>query len=389
MPASVYERGRVIVYGKGGRRNHRRVGLSIASEISHFKDSVYVLERHESFGQETSSRNSEVIHAGIYYPKGSLKAKTCVEGKELIYEICARKNIPHKRRGKLIVATKNSEVQDIERLFDNALANGVRDLELLSKNRIRELEPYVKAEAAIYSKTTGIIDSHSLMKYYVFEAKQNGAAITYKAEVTGIKRVNAGYEVTISDANNEEFQFITEVLINCAGLESDRVAEMVGIDIEKQGYLLKYCKGQYFSLPAGKSRFINRLIYPVPHPKSAGLGIHATPNLAGIVRLGPDDKYIKRESIDYDVDEGAKTEFHKSVVGFLSFLKEDDLMPDTAGIRPKLQGPDETFRDFVIKEESDLGLPGFINLIGIESPGLTSSPSIARLVSDKLRGIKK
>jgi len=370
------EKVEVVIIGAG------IVGLSVAAELSSVKNSVYLLERHESFGQETSSRNSEVIHAGIYYPKDSFKAKTCTEGKRLIYETCMRNNIPYKRLGKLIVATNNSEILGLERLFDNAKANGVEDLELLPKDKIKALEPNIKAEVAIYSKTTGIVDSHSLMKYYAFQARQNGANLTYRAEVKGVKKVKGGYEVVIFDASKEEFKFITEVLINCAGLESDKIAQMAGIT--KEEYRLKYCKGQYFNVSAKKSKLINRLVYPVPKPKSAGLGIHATPNLSGIVRLGPDDEYIDRENVDYNVDESAKIKFYNSSVKFLPFLEKDDLTPDTSGIRPKLQGPDEIFRDFVIKEESDLGLPGFVNLIGIESPGLTSAPSIAKFVKQAL-----
>jgi len=374
------EKVEVVIVGAG------IVGLSVACEISSLRDSVYLLERHESFGRETSSRNSEVIHAGIYYPKDSLKAKTCIEGNRLIYETCGKNNIPNKKLGKLILAADDSEVPDLEKLFDNAEANGVRELELLPKDKIKVLEPNIKAEAAIHSKTTGIFDSHSLMKYYAFKAAQNGASITYKAEVRGIRKAKNGYEVTVFDASNEEFKFVAEVLINCAGLESDKVAQMAGIDIDEEGYRLKYSKGQYFNLSAKKSKLINRLIYPVPTQGSAGLGIHATPNLTGAVRLGPDDEYIDKENVDYDVDEGARMKFYDSTVKFLPFLDKDDLMPDTSGIRPKLQGPGEAFRDFIIREESGLGLPGFINLIGIESPGLTSAPSIAKLVKDKVRG---
>lgn len=368
------EKVEVVIIGAG------IIGLSVACEVSGVKDSVYLLERHDSFGQETSSRNSEVIHAGIYYPEDSLKTRTCIEGNRLIYETCEKNNIQYKKLGKLILAKDPSEIADLVKLFDNARANGVRELELLPKSKIKELEPNIKAELAIYSKTTGIFDSHSLMKYYAFRAAHNGAGITYKAEVRGIKKVKDGYEVTVFDASNEEFNFLTEVLINCAGLESDKIAQLAGIDIDKEGYRLKYCKGQYFNLPAKKSKLISRLIYPVPAERSAGLGIHATPNLAGVIRLGPDDKYIDREEADYDVDESAKKRFYDSAVRFLPFLEESDLAPDTSGIRPKLQGPDEDFRDFVIKEESGLGLPGFINLIGIESPGLTAAPSIARIV---------
>ena len=368
----------VVIIGAG------IVGLSVACEISRVKDSVYLLERHDSFGRETSSRNSEVIHAGIYYPKDSLKAKTCLEGNSLIYETCAKNNIPHRKLGKLILATDRSQAAHLERLFDNAMGNGVRELELLSGDRIGEMEPNIKADFAIYSKITGILDSHSLMKYYVFKAAQQGAVITYNAEVRGIRKVSGGYEVTVFDSAGEEFKFLTEVLVNCAGLESDKIAEMAGIDIDKAGYRLKYCKGQYFSLPVKKSRLIKRLIYPVTTTNSAGLGIHATPNLTGTVRLGPDDEYIGRGDVDYDVDKNARTKFYDSAVGFLPFLGKEDLTPDTSGVRPKLQGPGEDFRDFIIKEESGLGLPGFIDLIGVESPGLTAAPAIARMVKDMI-----
>jgi len=370
------EKVNIVIIGAGV------VGLSVAAFASRFNDHVYVLERHESFGQETSSRNSEVIHAGIYYPKGSLKAKTCVEGNRLIYETCIKNDIPYKKLGKLIVATKDAEITDLERLFDNTKENGIEDIELLTENKIRQLEPNIKAKAALYSKTTGIVDSHSLMRYYAFLAKQNKASIVYKTEVKDIRKTNNGYEVVVSDSSNENFSFLTESIINCAGLESDTIAAMVGIDIEKQNYRLKYCKGQYFNIASKKSKLINRLVYPAPVNIEGGLGIHATPNLAGSVRLGPDDEYIAREDADYNVNESDKTKFYNSANKFLPFLEPDDLTPDTSGIRPKLQGPNEAFRDFLIKEESDLGFPGFINLIGIESPGLTAAPSIAKIVAN-------
>lgn len=280
-----------------------------------------MLERHESFGQETSSRNSEVIHAGIYYPKDSLKARTCVEGKRLIYDICLKHNIPHGKLGKLIVATNTSETSLLEALFENAKANGAEGLQLLPETKISKLEPNIKAEAAIYSKTTGIVDSHSLMKYYALKAQQNKASIAYKTLVTGIKKTKSGYEVTVTDSSNEKFSFLTEILINCAGLESDTIAAMAGIDIDKQGYRLKYCKGQYFNVSSKKSKFINRLIYPLPKSEATGLGIHATPNLTGTVRLGPDDEYIGRENVDYSVDENAKSKFYDSVIKFLPFFR--------------------------------------------------------------------
>ena len=360
------------------------IGLSIAAELSKDSNSIFVLERNTSFGMEISSRNSEVIHAGIYYPKESLKAKTCLEGNRLLYEICENNNIPYKKTGKFIVAVSDSEINDLENLFKNAKVNGVSDVALISKHKIKQQEPNIEAKAAIFSASTGIVDSHSLMQYFLFRAKNNGAEISFKSEVKNIEKNPRGYKVTIVDSQGEPFSFSTNIVINCAGLESDNIAKCAGIDIEKQNYVLKYCKGQYFKVCDRKSNLIQRLIYPVPHSDSAGLGIHVTPNLVGSLRLGPDDNYITRDRIDYDVDISDKDKFYQSVVKFLPFLELDDLTPDMSGVRPKLQGENEDFRDFVINEESNLGYPGFINLIGIESPGLTSAPAIAKYVKNIL-----
>ncbi|MEE8359570.1 MAG: NAD(P)/FAD-dependent oxidoreductase [Candidatus Omnitrophota bacterium] len=361
------------------------VGLSVAAGVSRKKSSVYLLERHRSFGQETSARNSEVIHAGIYYPKGSLKAGTCIEGNRLVYEICEKNRIPYKRLGKLIVAVDPSEKADLEALFENARANGVNDIDLLDKDRVKDLEPNITACEAIYSGTTGIVDTHKLMSFFAQQAKENGASISYDTEVIRIEHLKEGYKITVKDTTGEDFQFLSQIVINCAGLESDTVAGIAGIDIDKADYKLKYCKGQYFKLGTKKSSYIKRLIYPVPKPKATALGIHATPNLSGMVRLGPDEKFIDRGQIDYNVDEEAKGPFYDSCSRFLPFLDKEDLSQDTSGVRPKLQGEGELFRDFVIKEESEKGLPGFINLIGIESPGLTAAPAIAGMVLDMIR----
>lgn len=364
------------------------IGLSIAAELSRRNSSVYLLERHETFGMETSSRNSEVIHAGLYYPKDSLKTITCIEGNSLIYKICRDNNIHHRKSGKLIVAQSKSEITELEMLFENGLANGVEELRLLTKDEAKALEPNVESEGAIYSGTTGIVDSHELMNFYAHKATQNGAIIAYKTDIKRIlRKAGEGYEVTVVDSENAEFKFIAETVINCAGLQSDIIAQMAGIDIRKKGYQLRYCKGQYFKVNGKKSRLVNRLVYPVPKGASGTLGIHATPNLAGVVRLGPDDEYVDRDNVDYSVDSSARKRFHDSVVTFLPFLEEDDLSQDTSGIRPKLQTDNGLFRDFIVKEEADIGLPGFINLIGIESPGLTAAPSIARIVSSMVSSL--
>ncbi|MBU2102029.1 MAG: NAD(P)/FAD-dependent oxidoreductase [Candidatus Omnitrophica bacterium] len=372
----------IVVIGAGV------VGLAIAERLSKDYKSIYLLERHGSFGQETSSRNSEVIHAGIYYPIGSLKAKLCVEGNRMLYEICSRNNIAHSRIGKLIVATNEEEEEELVNLFERGKENGAAELKLLSSLEVKALEPHIQARAAMYSPSTGIIDTHALMKYFEEACKHQGGEVTYNCKVTGIVKSVNGYVVDVREASGESFTFNARVVINSAGLESDTIAQMAGIDIMKAEYGLKYCKGRYFRVANQKKcAKVSRLIYPVPHEKAPGLGVHVTKDLAGGMRLGPDMLYIDRSNFNYDVEPGLRTKFFESAVRFLPFLEEHDLTPDTAGIRPKLQGENENFRDFIIAEESARGLPGLINLIGIESPGLTCAPAIARYVADLARRI--
>lgn len=360
------------------------IGLSIAQELSKSYDKTLLIERHNSFGQETSSRNSEVIHAGIYYKKGSLKAATCVEGSRLLYELCSTQNIPYKKTGKLIVATNRKEVISLKKLLENAKLNGVGGLLFLEPKDIKRFEPSIEAKAAIYSPQSGIIDTHSLMKYLELTAKTNGLDIAYNVTVLGIDRKNSSYKIMVRDSDNENFSFESKILINCAGLEADIIAQMAGIDIIKNRYALIYCKGEYFRIAPKKAAKISRLIYPVPKKPSEGLGIHATPDLSGGFRLGPDCEYIDRNKADYSVNPAKKAVFFDLVKTFLPFLEENGLSADTSGIRPRLYKEGEPERDFIINEESKNGLPGFINLIGIESPGLTSALSIARLVKHLL-----
>lgn len=357
------------------------MGLAIAAKLSEAYQNIFVIEKNASFGQEISSRNSEVIHAGIYYPQDSLKTKTCTEGRRLLYEFCAQNKVLFKNTGKLIVAINNQEVEDLEALFKQGLENGVEGLQFLSKDEVKKIEPRVEAEAGILSSSTGILDSHSLMKSLATRFESGGGTIAYNTEVVGIDKLDGGFEVTVEDKAEGFFKFFTRILVNSAGLNSDKVAKMVGLCDDE--YRLKYCKGNYFRISSNKAKFINRLVYPVPKKNRVGLGIHATLDLAGGLRLGPDDEYV--EKIDYTVEVSKKEFFYESVRKFLPFIYLEDLSPDTAGIRPKLQGPGEDFKDFVIKEESANGFPGFINLIGIESPGLTSSFSIARMVKDMIR----
>ncbi|MDI6731807.1 MAG: NAD(P)/FAD-dependent oxidoreductase [Candidatus Margulisbacteria bacterium] len=351
------------------------IGLAIAESLSR-KHEIVVLEKEHSFGQETSSRNSEVIHAGIYYPTDTLKARLCVEGNRLIYPFCLQNNIPHNRLGKIIVAQNQTEISSLEKLEKQAKANGVDQLEWFDQEQIRSFEPAVNGVVALFSPDTGIIDSHSLMKCLEQKAKENGAIISYGSKVTGIRKSVRGYTILVNDEELLE----AEVVINAAGLYSDKVAGMVGIDLLGNQYNLHYCKGDYFAY--SKPSFIEHLVYPVPEQDLRGLGVHSVIDLQGCLKFGPDANYV--DAIDYKIDPAKRLAFYNSIKDLFSGIEENDLSPDQSGIRPKLQGPGEGFRDFAIKEESDKGYPGFINLIGIESPGLTSCLAIAQQVAKML-----
>jgi L-2-hydroxyglutarate oxidase LhgO len=312
----------------------------------------------------------------MYYPENSFKAKFCVGGNALLYEICSRFNIGHKKSGKLIVAADDAEAKEVERLYRQGLKNGVVGLQILARDDIKRLEPNVQAVAALLSPSTGVIDSFNLLRCFYGRAKENGAEFVFNTEVVSIERKNGSYRVNIRDA--EGISSVTaRVVINAAGLYSDRVAQSAGIDLAKAGYQLHYCKGQYFSLDPGVGCPVHGLVYPVP--EQSGVGIHITLSVDGSVRLGPDTKYV--DNIEYTVNENDKADFYRAAHRYLPSIEPDDLAPDFAGVRPKLQGLGEGFRDYVIRDETDKGLPGLINLIGIESPGLTASPSIAKYVA--------
>lgn len=360
----------IVVVGAGA------VGLAIGAALADKDKELYILEKEETYGQGTSSRNSEVIHAGIYYPSGSLKAELCVKANPMIYEICEKNKVPYKNTGKLIVANGEAEVKQLEGIIKHATSIGARDLEMIDKDRIHELEPNVKADMAILSPSTGIMDAHGLMDHFHREARRKAGSdpVVLDTEVTGIKQVKDSYVVKMV-SGGEPFEIESRVVINSAGLYADKVAEMAGIDIDKAGYRIHWCKGEYFSL-TGKPP-AQMLIYPPPPQDAASLGIHSVPDLTGRLKFGPNAFYV--DKIDYSV-ESEKEPFWRDVVKYFPTVKLEDLHPDMSGIRAKLQGPGDPVRDFVIRHEEDKGLPGFINLIGIESPGLTSSPAIAEMV---------
>jgi len=362
------EEANIVIIGAGV------VGLAVAAKVSEGNEGVYVLEKNARYGQETSTHNSGVVHSGIHYPPQSLKAQLCVKGNSMIYEMCEQYKILYRKLGKLTVAVDEEEVGELERLMKTGEENGVEGLEILGRKDVKRLEPDVEVDRALYSPSTGIVEPDQLMSHFYAQALNNGAVLAAETDVRGLRRADGGFEVE-GVSVGEKFAVKARTVVNCAGLFSDRVAEMLGIDVEKSGYRLHYCKGDYFRV-VGKPP-VKMLVYPVP--KGPGLGTHLTPDLAGAVRLGPNAYYVKK--VDYSV-ESSKEEFRGDVKRFLPSIMEYQLVSDFAGIRPKLQGPGQGFKDFVIRHEVDRDLFGFINLIGIESPGLTAAPAIGEFVAE-------
>lgn len=368
----------IIIIGAGA------VGLACAAELSK-KARALVVERHESFGMETSSRNSEVIHAGIYYPENSLKAKLCVEGNRMLYEYCGRRGVPHKRIGKYIVAVDEGEIDAMENIYSRGKSNDVMGLRHANGEEIAEREPYVKARAGLFSADSGIVDSHKLMVSMQLEAVENDCDFAWKHSAQNIEKISGGFELTLNDPENQPCKIKCEKIINSAGLRADAVAEQAGIDVDNSGYRLHWARGRYFRIKDTKKYLAKRLIYPIPPKKMQNLGAHITVEMDGGLKLGPDIEYLSEKRQDYSVDESLREKFFYAATHYLKGLELDDLSPDQAGIRPKLQPPGGEYRDFVIVEESERELPGLVNLIGIESPGLTSCLAIAKYVENILK----
>lgn len=348
------------------------VGLAAAAALSRRKRSVVVLERHEEIARETTSRNSEVVHAGLYYPEGSWKARTCAAGRQALYARCEAWRVPCRRLGKLVVATAPDEEPALERLLELGRANGAGALELVDERRVRELEPAVRARAALLSPETGIVDSHAYALSFLAEAESLGATLVRRATLLGITPAAGGYRLDAACAGERQTLHAAAV-VNAAGLRADAVAALAGIDVEAAGYRIHPCHGDYFALAPGRRLTLSRLVYPVP--AGPGLGVHATLDLAGRIRFGP-DAYYGAGLESFEVDPGKAPAFAAVVARYLPGVEADWLVPDFAGIRPRLAGPGERFRDFVVCEESARGLPGFVNLLGIESPGLTAAAAL-------------
>jgi L-2-hydroxyglutarate oxidase LhgO len=357
------------------------VGLAVAARLAPEFPDLVLVERNPRHGMESSSRNSQVIHAGIYYPPGSLKARLCREGNARLYALCAAHDIPHRRLGKLVVASKEEELPALDAIAETARANGVL-LERLSAAQARALEPHVPSAGALWSESSGILDAHALMDHLLHAALSKGAILHSQAVLEGIDRVPGGYRLSIRRGGERE-SFTTERVVNAAGLEADSVAALAGIDVDRAGYRLHWCKGSYFSAPPRDAALVSRLVYPVPGRES--LGVHVVLDTGGRMRFGPDVEYLHDRTADYRVDPAKRVRFGEAARRLLPGIRDEDLEPDISGIRPKLQAMGEPVRDFVIRDEADRGLPGFYDLVGIESPGLTAAPAIAEHVAALIR----
>lgn len=353
------------------------VGLAIARELALAGREVIVLEAADAIGTHTSSRNSEVIHAGLYYPKGSLKARFCVSGKGMIYNYCAEHGVPHSNIGKIIVAVTEDEIATLKGYVDKSVANGVHDLRWLAREELRELEPAVECVAGFLSPSTGIVDSHALMLAYQGDAENARAAIVFKSPVESGKAGADG--IVLNVGGDEPMSIACRTVVNSAGLFAQNVAHSIeglpAASIPPQ----YFAKAHYYTL-AGKPPF-RRLVYPVA--SNAHLGVHVTIDMAGQIRFGPDVSWV--DSVDYTFDDAREPLFYEAIRKYYPGLKDGQLQPGYTGIRPKISSPKEPAADFVIQGPREHGIAGLVNLYGIESPGLTASLAIAEHVKQLLQ----
>ena len=362
------ERVRCVVVGAGV------VGLALARRLALGGEEVLLLEAEDRFGTGTSSRNSEVVHSGLYYAAGSLKARLCVEGRRELVGYCREHGVELRLCGKLIVATEPSQLEALRALQAKGLANGVEGLRWLEGTEARAMEPQLRCEAALFSPCTGILDSHGLMTSLLAQAEAAGATLVLRSPVTGGSARDGG--IVLEVGGPEPMTLLAERVFNCAGLGAARLA--AAILGTRAVPAVHYAKGSYFSL-AGPAPFA-RLVYPVP--EAAGLGIHFTLDLGGQARFGPDVEWV--DAPGYDVDPAKGPGFQEAVRRYWPGLAEGALQPAYAGIRPKLQGPGEGARDFLFQGPGDHGVPGLVNLLGLESPGLTACLAIAGHAAAKI-----
>ncbi|KAJ2395347.1 hypothetical protein GGI23_004341 [Coemansia sp. RSA 2559] len=363
------------------------VGLAVGRQLSQRAGtSTLVVEKNERLGMETSSRNSEVIHAGIYYPQDSLRTRLCIEGKQALYEYCAQRNIPHQTVGKWVVAQTDAQAEYLHELEAHCKSLGV-PAEIIGESQALRIEPQVRARRVLVSPTTGIVDSHAFMAALHGDLLDNGADLATNSQVVAIGTEGGSYRVLVatSDPDMPFMALRAGVVVNAAGLWADRIAGLLVPESHPwhAQYRLHFAKGRYYMYtPHSSSIRVSRLIYPVPDKNITSLGTHLTIDMGGAMRFGPDLQWIESNS-DYATsdDPTLRENAARSIAQFLPGIGAADLSPGYTGIRPKLQSRGGAFRDFVIAEESDAGFPGFVNLVGIESPGLTASLALASMVS--------
>lgn len=352
------------------------IGLAVARALALQGREVLVLEAADGIGTGTSSRNSEVIHAGIYYPQGSLKARLCVEGKALLYSYCDERGVGHSRCGKLIVATQASQLAQLQAIINKAAANGVRDLVLLSAEQAKSMEPQLECIAAVHSPSTGIVDSHALMLALQGDLEAAGGMVVLNSPLAHASCAQGAITLIAEDGTALQARSV----VNAAGLHAQALARRFAGLAAQHVPPSHYAKGNYFTL-AGRSPF-SRLIYPVP--EAAGLGVHLTLDLGGQAKFGPDVQWVNSPD-DLVVDPARGDAFYAEVRKYWPGLPDGALQAGYAGIRPKIQSPSEPARDFLIQGPADHGVPGLVNLFGMESPGLTSALAIGRQVSEMLQ----
>ncbi len=385
MTTNSSDRADCVVIGAGV------VGLAVAAELARRGRDVIVLEQEAQFGSGISSRNSEVIHAGIYYPPGSLKATLCVEGRQRLYRYCESRGIPFERCGKLIVATSDDQTARLAAIKTRALNNGVTDLQTLTAAEVHDLEPALSTVGALWSPSTGIIDSHALMASLTGDVEASGGCLVYRTPVESLSPSAGG--VTVCTGGDDAYRLDASLVVNAAGLGA--VPLMLGLHAAdaapdtqpvtkrvrqrvRQRVSQVLAKGHYFSLVGPAP--VSRLVYPIPEP--GGLGVHVTLDLNHTVRFGPDVQWV--DQIDYAIDDRRADTFYAAIRRYWPGLEAGALVPDYAGIRPKLAMGNTLHDDFLIQDATDHGVPGLLHLAGIESPGLTACLAIARLVANRL-----
>ena len=361
------------------------IGLAVARELAVAGREVIIVEAEKMIGSVTSARNSEVIHAGIYYPAGSLKASMCVAGRHMLYEYCERHHVPHRRCGKLLVATSTEQIDKLESIRAHAEANEVGGLEPISEARAVAMEPALQCSAALHSPSTGIIDSHTYMHSLLGEARDHGAMLALASRLQRGAVSRDGIHLTIQSEGSESTTLCACMVVNAAGLSAPAVAGRIdGLD-SRHVPRPYFAKGNYYSL-SGRAPF-SRLIYPVP--VAGGLGVHLTLDLGGQARFGPDVEWLdieREEDIRYEVDPRRADRFYAEIRKYWPGIADGALLPAYSGVRPKLAAQGTPDADFVIQGPAEHGIPGLVNLFGIESPGLTSSLAIAREVAVRLAG---